>query len=83
DILLDAYQEFCDFDTRELALIEPLRAMRMVHFLSWVARRWQDPAFPRAFPWMAEGDFWSQQQSLMTEQTAVLAEPPLTRFLPY
>lgn len=83
DILLEAYQEFCDFDTRELALIEPLRAMRMVHFLSWVARRWQDPAFPKAFPWMAESDFWSQQQSLMTEQIAVLAEPPLTRYLPY
>lgn len=83
DILLEAYQEFCDFDTRELALIEPLRAMRMVHFLSWVARRWQDPAFPKAFPWMADSDFWSQQQSLITEQIAVLAEPPLTRYQPY
>ncbi|SQJ31993.1 serine/threonine protein kinase [Serratia rubidaea] len=77
DILLEAYGEFAEFDRRELALIEPLRAMRMVYYLAWVARRWQDPAFPRSFPWMAESDFWLSQTATFTEQAKLLQEPPL------
>ncbi|MEY4474238.1 MAG: hypothetical protein RL248_5 [Pseudomonadota bacterium] len=77
DILLESYSEFADFDQRELALIEPLRAMRMVYYLAWVARRWQDPAFPKSFPWMAEPDFWLQQTALFTEQVKLLRAPPL------
>ncbi|HEI6852612.1 TPA: serine/threonine protein kinase [Yersinia enterocolitica] len=77
DILLEAYSEFADFDQRELALIEPLRAMRMVYYLAWVARRWQDPAFPKSFPWMAESDFWLQQTESFTEQVKLLQAPPL------
>ena len=49
--------EYQDFDLRELSLIEPLRAMRMVHYLAWVLKRWNDPAFPRAFVWFKEQDF--------------------------
>lgn len=77
DILLEAYSEFSDFDIHELSLIEPLRAMRMVYYLAWVVRRWQDPAFPRAFPWMTDEDFWRRQISLFTEQEKLLQEPPL------
>ena len=77
DILLEAYGEFSDFDINELSLIEPLRAMRMVYYLAWVVRRWQDPAFPRAFPWMTDEDFWRRQISLFTEQEKLLQEPPL------
>lgn len=77
DVLLEAYSEFAEFDRRELALIEPLRAMRMVYYLAWVARRWQDPAFPRSFPWMAESDFWLSQTATFTEQVKLLQEPPL------
>ncbi|ANI29804.1 serine/threonine protein kinase [Yersinia entomophaga] len=77
DILLEAYGEFADFDQRELTLIEPLRAMRMVYYLAWVVRRWQDPAFPKSFPWMAEPDFWLQQTSVFAEQVKLLQAPPL------
>ncbi|OQP34866.1 serine/threonine protein kinase [Pantoea latae] len=77
DILLEAYTEFSDFDINELSLIEPLRAMRMVYYLAWVARRWQDPAFPRAFPWMTDEDFWRRQISQFTEQEKLLQQPPL------
>ncbi|MGJ0194206.1 serine/threonine protein kinase [Pantoea sp. RRHST58] len=77
DILLEAYTEFSDFDINELSLIEPLRAMRMVYYLAWVARRWQDPAFPRAFTWMTDEDFWRRQISQFTEQEKLLQEPPL------
>ncbi|MFP1753869.1 serine/threonine protein kinase [Lonsdalea quercina] len=77
DILLDAYSEFSSFEEKELALIEPLRAMRMIHYLAWVARRWQDPAFPRSFPWMQDADFWAKQASTFVEQVKLLQEPPL------
>lgn len=77
EVLLEAYQEFSEFDAHELSLIEPLRAMRMVYYLAWVARRWQDPAFPGSFPWMTEEDFWRRQIVLFTEQERLLQEPPL------
>lgn len=77
DILLEAYAEFAEFDHRELALIEPLRAMRMVYYLAWIARRWYDPAFPKTFPWMAASDFWLSQTAAFTEQVKLLQEPPL------
>ncbi|MCQ4096378.1 serine/threonine protein kinase [Erwinia persicina] len=77
DILLEAYEEFCEFDTHELSLIEPLRAMRMVYYLAWVVRRWQDPAFPASFPWMTDEDFWRRQISTFNEQNKLLQEPPL------
>ena len=54
DILLEGYQEFCDFDAKQLALIEPLRAFRMVHYNAWLAKRWDDPAFPMNFPWSGD-----------------------------
>lgn len=81
DILLEAYSEFRDFDINELSLIEPLRAMRMVYYLAWIVRRWQDPAFPRSFPWMTEEDFWRRQIASFAEQNTVLQQPPL-RLMP-
>ncbi|MEM6162377.1 serine/threonine protein kinase [Erwinia sp. P6884] len=77
DILLEAYGEFSDFDTHELSLIEPLRAMRMVYYLAWVVRRWEDPAFPASFPWMTDEDFWRRQIAIFNEQAKLLQEPPL------
>lgn len=77
EILLEAYSEFCEFDTHQLSLIEPLRAMRMVYYLAWVVRRWQDPAFPVSFPWMTDEDFWRRQISIFNEQDKLLQEPPL------
>lgn len=80
DTLLEAYQEFSDFNTQQLALIEPLRAMRMVHYMAWLARRWQDPAFPQAFPWFAEPKYWEQQILALKEQLSALQEPPISLF---
>jgi len=76
--LVEAYEEFCDFDKTQLTLIEPLRAMRMVHYMAWLARRWQDPAFPQAFPWFANGKYWEQQILGLKEQFSALQESPLT-----
>ena len=75
--LLEGYNQFYDFDYRELHLIEALRALRMINYTAWIARRWIDPAFPRAFPWFAENKYWEEHVLALKEQAAVLEEPPL------
>ncbi|EJB5271002.1 serine/threonine protein kinase [Vibrio vulnificus] len=78
DILLESYGEFSDFSHQELKLIEPLRGLRMVHYMVWLAKRWQDPAFPLAFPWFNEPKYWEGQVLAFKEQIAALEEPPLS-----
>jgi Ser/Thr protein kinase RdoA (MazF antagonist) len=78
DTMLCGYEEFHSFDQRQLGLIEPLRAMRIVHYMGWLAKRWQDPAFPRNFSWFATDKYWEQQVLVLKEQYAALNEPALT-----
>lgn len=78
--LLEGYNEFYDFDLRELALIEALRTLRLMHFSAWIARRWQDPAFPLAFPWFGSERYWAEHILELREQLAALDEPPLAIF---
>lgn len=75
--IVEAYEEFFEFDRRELALIEPLRTLRLMHYSAWLARRWQDPAFPRAFPWFNTARYWGDHILELREQLALLQEPPL------
>ncbi len=76
--LLEGYRAFADFDGRELSLIEPLRTLRIMHYAGWLARRWDDPAFPLAFPWFEEPKFWEQHVLNLREQLAAMEEPALT-----
>ena len=76
--LLDGYHEFRDFDLTELALIEPLRTLRIIHYAAWIARRWEDPAFQQAFPFFASARFWDEHIQSLREQRAALDEPYLT-----
>lgn len=78
ELMLEEYEQYCDFDPAELKLIEPLRAMRMVHYMAWLARRWQDPAFPMNFPWFATDKYWEQQCLALKEQLFLLQQPPLS-----
>ncbi len=73
--LLDGYNEFRTFDEREIALIEPLRTLRIIHYAAWIARRWKDPAFVQAFPFFAEARFWDEHIQSLREQRAALDEP--------
>lgn len=75
--ILDGYEEFFDFDRRELALIEPLRTLRLLYYSAWLARRWDDPAFPMAFPWFNTVKYWEEQVLTLREQRQRLEEPPL------
>jgi Ser/Thr protein kinase RdoA (MazF antagonist) len=76
--LLEGYEQFAAFDYRELRLVEALRALRMLRYTAWIARRWQDPAFPMAFPWFAELKYWEEQVLSLREQRAALDEPVLS-----
>jgi len=75
--MLRGYEQFLPFDRRELALIEPLRALRMIHYSAWLARRWGDPAFPRAFPWFAEPRYWEEHHRALLDQLAAVEGPDL------
>ena len=75
--ILRGYQDFADFDFRQLALIEVLRTLRMMHHSAWIAKRWSDPAFPRAFPFFNTPRYWSEHVLGLKEQWAKLSEPSL------
>src|SRR5579863_10333206 len=77
--LLEGYRQFADFDYAQVRLIEPLRALRMLHHAAWVAHRWGDPAFPRAFPWFGEERYWEGYVIDLIEQMAQIEDPPLLR----
>ncbi len=75
--LLEEYRLFHDFDPRELQLVEALRTLRIIHYQAWLARRWDDPAFPAAFPWFGEDRHWENVIGQLREQLGELAEPAL------
>ena len=75
--LIDGYEQFRSFDRRELALIEPLRTLRLIHYSAWLARRWQDPIFPANFPWFGTSDYWRGQVDMLIEQNEAMQEEPL------
>ena len=77
-LMLDEYEQYCEFDAAELQLIEPLRAMRMIHYMAWLARRWQDGTFQLNFPWFATDKYWEQQCLALKEQLLALQETPLS-----
>ena len=72
--VMAGYERFCDFDRTELRLVEALRGLRIVHFHAWIARRWDDPAFPVAFPQFADRTHWERVLGDWREQLAVLRE---------
>ncbi len=75
--ILEGYEEYCEFNASELNLIESLRSMRIIHYAGWLAKRWNDPAFPKAFPWFNTESFWGEHILQLKEQLAILQEPPL------
>lgn len=77
--ILDGYEAFCEFDNRELRLVEALRALRQIHHAGWIAARWDDPAFPRAFPWFNTPNWWQSHLAELDEQRQLLADEPLRR----
>ena len=76
-LLVDGYEQFRPFDRRELALIEPLRTLRLIHYSAWLARRWDDPTFPRYFPWFGSSDYWQGQVQMLQDQIEAMQEDPL------
>jgi Ser/Thr protein kinase RdoA (MazF antagonist) len=77
-LLAAGYDDFHTFNPGQLALVEPLRTLRIMHHAAWIARRWHDPAFPHAFTWFGTMRYWSDHILDLREQLAALDEPPLT-----
>jgi Ser/Thr protein kinase RdoA (MazF antagonist) len=75
--VLEGYREFNDFDPAELWLVEALRTLRLIQYSGWLAQRWEDPTFPRNFPFFNTQRYWQDQILALREQAAVLDEPPL------
>lgn len=74
--VLEGYEDFAAFDHAELALIEALRTLRMIHYAAWLARRWNDPAFPLHFPWFNSQRYWQDHILALREQLAAMDEAP-------
>ena len=72
--VLEGYETFREFDDREWLLVEPLRTLRLIHHSAWLARRWNDPAFPAAFPWFATNRYWEERILELREQIAAMQE---------
>src|SRR5258708_35058627 len=80
--LLKGYEDFAEFDDRSLHLVEALRTLRLLHYSAWLARRWDDPAFPIAFPWFNTARYWQERIPEPPEQVAALQEAPLLGLTP-
>jgi Ser/Thr protein kinase RdoA (MazF antagonist) len=78
DTLLMGYEEFYEFDSKQFALIESLRTMRVVNYMAWLCKRWQDPAFPHNFPWFNTEKYWEEQILMLKEQMFALQQEPLS-----
>lgn len=76
EVLL-GYEQFYDFPYAELALIEPLRALRTLHYAAWLTRRWDDPSFPLHFPWFGSERYWWEHIETLRQQLGALETPPL------
>jgi Ser/Thr protein kinase RdoA (MazF antagonist) len=75
--VLAGYEDFAELDRRELHLVEALRTLRLVHYSAWLARRWDDPAFPAAFPWFNTQRYWQDRILELREQISLMEEEPL------
>lgn len=76
-MLLDGYEQMRDMNRTELALIEPLRTLRLIHYSAWLARRKDDPAFAQHFSWFGSSDYWAGQTHMLIEQCEAMQEEPL------
>ncbi|HKU46857.1 MAG TPA: serine/threonine protein kinase [Burkholderiales bacterium] len=75
--VLSGYEQFMPFARNELSLLEALRTLRLIHYSAWIARRWDDPAFPAAFPWFNTQRYWQDRILELREQIALMQEEPL------
>ncbi|MBO9482088.1 serine/threonine protein kinase [Salinisphaera sp. G21_0] len=78
--ILEGYTEFMDFSPSELNLVEYFRTLRLINYSGWLAKRWDDPAFPMAFTWFNTERYWAEHILELREQLAALDEPPLSVF---
>ena len=65
--IIRGYTSMRPFDPSTLRLREPLRALRMVHFTTWIAKRFDDPAFKQVFVDYGSERYWREQLVALQE----------------
>ena len=75
--VLAGYEDFMDFDRRQLHLVEALRTLRIIHYAAWIAQRWDDPAFPATFTWFNTQRYWEEHILQIKEQISAVREEPI------
>jgi Ser/Thr protein kinase RdoA (MazF antagonist) len=81
--LLEGYEQAFPFDVKQLALIEPLRSMRIIHYVSWINKRWSDPSFPLNFPWFSTDEYWQELLQSLKQQIINMQSPPISMWPDY
>ena len=76
-LLLEGYEQMRELNRTELAFIEPLRTLRLIHYSAWLAKRRDDPAFVQHFSWFGSSDYWAGQIHMLEEQCEAMQEPAL------
>jgi Ser/Thr protein kinase RdoA (MazF antagonist) len=76
--LREGYEMFRQLNGAEIHLIEPLRTLRIIHYAAWLAKRWDDPAFPAAFPWFNTTQYWQDHIVTLEHQCLAMEQPPLS-----
>ncbi len=78
--LREGYEMFRPLNSAEIRLIEPLRTLRIIHYAAWLAKRWDDPAFPAAFPWFNSVQYWQDHIATLENQRVAMENPPLSLY---
>ncbi|MEK7689467.1 MAG: serine/threonine protein kinase, partial [Bdellovibrionota bacterium] len=82
ETLLSGYEQMREFDRTTLRLVEPLRALRMIHYAAWVAKRWEDPSFPRLFPMFGTERYWQEEIEALGETVQAMETPGYAKNVP-
>lgn len=76
--IVEGYEEYREFPRQELALIEPLRTLRMIYYSGWLAQRREDPAFRAAFSHFGGESWWQEHINALEQQKLLLQQPAVT-----
>lgn len=74
EAFFEAYEQMNDFPMDQLKHIDSLRALRMIHFNAWLAKRWSDPLFQNTFPQFATERYWDEHYNDIREILSKIIE---------
>lgn len=73
-LMLEGYEMFNTFDRSTLSLIEPLRAMRFIHYINWCAHQFVEDGFTRVNDDFGSYGYWRQEIDDLIDQTTIIGK---------